>query len=198
MNLLCLRHPPLPEIWNGRFLGQMDPRSIAFSPSDSFIEKVKLFDPELIVSSDLLRCSEMAEAIKSHLDPTIPLIFKQELREISFGRWESKSHSDLAVDEDDKELYSSFLNNFPNEPAPEGEAIPDFQDRIAKTIHAIHSENLDRVLIVSHAGVIRSIASQVLNASLDVSFRMVLDYLSASRFQIEKDFTMFQSWNESF
>jgi alpha-ribazole phosphatase len=198
MKLVILRHSALPNAWKGRFLGQMDPRSIPVEDAhlNKINEKLKALNISSIYSSDLIRCSELAEILQDRFFSSLSIKTDSRLREVSFGDWEGKLHEELSESELTKSDYTRFLREFPNFPPPNAETVPEFLARIRNFLNTIFTTEDRTVLIVSHAGVIRGIASIFLNLDFSQTFGMQLDYLSISRFQWEKDFTNLTSWNE--
>lgn len=199
MKLSCLRHPALPSLWTGRFLGQMDPRSIPIELTKPFEIRLKQEKYTKIFSSDLVRCSELAHYIQGNLLPELRVKEDFRLREISFGLWEGKTYQEISEMDEWKEDYKKFIEEFPRHPAPQAESNEEFKLRISSFIEEIRANaNQDEeYLLVTHAGVIRQIASLVLGIDLSSTFLMQLNYLSMNQFQFEKDFTSMLSWNEN-
>jgi alpha-ribazole phosphatase len=194
--LFCLRHPPLPQIWSGRFLGQMDPRSIPTKLPISFINNLKQLDITRIISSDLVRCLELASSIQLEHFPDLSIQEDKRIREIFFGDWEGKTYQEISESSRWRNDYNQFIQKFPKFPAPNGETNEEFEKRIQNFLSSLKEYPNSNILIVSHSGVIRQIAALSLGIPLEITFKMQLDYTSISRFQIEKDFTSMVSWNE--
>lgn len=198
MKITCLRHPALPEAWTGRFLGQMDPRSVPFELKSSFTSRLASESYTKIFSSDLVRCSELAHFIQGNYLSNLKLTEDTRIREISFGLWEGKTYQEISEIEEWKDQYKLFIQEFPKYAAPEAESNQEFHKRISDFLNELHksSHKEDNVLIVTHAGVIRQFASIVLGIELGTTFSMQLNYLSMNQFIIEKDFTSLVTWNE--
>ncbi|GIW60610.1 MAG: alpha-ribazole phosphatase [Patescibacteria group bacterium] len=110
---------------------------------------------DAIYSSDLLRAAETAQIIAQQ-----PIIYDARLREIHFGVFEGLT-------------FTEIMEQYPHEwdlwrkrqaPPPEGEEIADVATRVQVFLEDIltqHSEQ--KILIVTHGGIIGMIATQLLN-----------------------------------
>lgn len=120
----------------------------------------ELYDFSLVVSSPMQRCLTFAQWFAEKHN--IPLITEDKLREIGLGHWEGLSHQ--AVEEQyPKELLASKIN--PLSRPQGGENLEQFQDRVLSAFYQ-HTQNQSKVFIISHSGVIRTIALHILNAPL--------------------------------
>jgi len=139
---------------------------------------------DLIVSSPLLRCLEFAELVAT--EDEIKLLVDKSYQEIDFGLWEGLSPDKIMQDEADnlKAWWQSPTRVTP----PNGEDFHDFQARILKSLKKLVSDNKgDRILLVTHAGVIRVILMFVLGMQEDNLFRLNVDNASFSRIHIYHD-----------
>ncbi|PJE00994.1 MAG: hypothetical protein CK427_12415 [Leptospira sp.] len=177
----------------------MDPRSVPIELTKSFELQLKQEMYTKIFSSDLVRCSELAHLVQGNFLPELNVLEDSRLREISFGIWEGKTYQEISEMDEWKEDYKKFIKEFPRHPAPQAESNEEFKLRISSFIEEIraNSNQNDKFLLVTHAGVIRQIASLVLGIDLSTTFLMQLNYLSMNQFQFEKDFTSMLSWNEN-
>lgn len=111
-----------------------------------------------IISSPLKRCAEFAvELAQRH---ALPLEFDARLQEIHFGAWEGKTAAELLVSH--SEHLTRFWNDPVNNPPPEAENLLNFETRVLAAWHQ-HSAPISgqRVLIITHGGVIRTIAGYI-------------------------------------
>lgn len=118
-------------------------------------------DWDAIVSSPLRRCRDFAEALgeRHHL----PVEVEHDLREVGFGRWEGLTPEQ--VEAAYPEEYRAFHAD-PVHARPAGaEDLKAFIGRVTTTYRAIVERHAgQRILIVSHAGVMRAIIAHVLHA----------------------------------
>lgn len=110
-----------------------------------------------IVSSPLHRCADFAAELAAHHQ--LALEFEPDLRELDFGDWEGRSPADLMVD------HSEALGRFWSDPygftPPGGEPVAMFEARILKGIKRLIDRCPgERVLLVSHGGVMRLLLAQ--------------------------------------
>jgi alpha-ribazole phosphatase len=114
--------------------------------------------PEAVVTSDLLRCRQTAEALFGALH--VPVYAMREWREINFGDWEGKTFAEL---KDVKEYQHWLKAPFSSAP-PNGERYGDFQERIeralTKTVGLAQRLHVSRLAVVTHGGPIRCMLEQ--------------------------------------
>lgn len=142
-----------------------------------------------VVSSDLKRARKTAQIICG--DRNIDICEIKELREMNFGIWEGLSNSEIV--EKYKDEYNTWINDYVNLKAPEGESLREFYDRAVsayediKTKYVKNKERVsgvdkqtDDVLIVSHSGVIRSLISYEMGNGIDGYWKYAVDNCSVS------------------
>ena len=135
---------------------------------------------DLIISSPLQRCYRFAEQISEQLN--LPLEKEKGLREIHFGQWDGFSASEL--EEKDPESFQQYINDPLDYTPPEGEVLADFRIRVSTTLEKIKQAHLDqRILLVAHSGVIRSILCDVLKAPEATLFSIHCPYACYSQIQ---------------
>lgn len=133
---------------------------------------------DAVLTSPLVRCRDFAEALCSR-KPT-PLRRVDDLREVGFGAWEG-----LTLDEV-RRGRPEALRAFYSDPAvnrPQGaEPLGDFRRRVE---HALRTEIAaapgDRLLVVTHGGVIRALVGWVLGTPDQRLFAMDCEYASISQ-----------------
>ncbi len=112
---------------------------------------------EMIVTSDLKRCLQTANVLFPDQEP----ISFPELRELHFGSWEGKTYAELSGDSD----YEEWLNDQYEKVPPYGESYSVFGDRIEKgwqkVLTMMEKDNIHRMAIVTHGGVIRYLLSKL-------------------------------------
>jgi len=141
-------------------------------------------DWDLIVSSPLQRCLEFAQLIAE--EDEIDLQIDKSFQEIDFGLWEGLSPDKIMKNEADnlKAWWQSPTRVTP----PEGEDFHEFQARVLKTLKQIVTDNKgQKLLLVTHAGVIRVILMYVLGMQEENLFRLNVDNASFSQIHIYHD-----------
>lgn len=116
-----------------------------------------------VFSSPLVRCSAFACTFARHY--SLPLTLDTRLQEMHFGRWEGRTAAELMVQ--DKTALTDFWNAPENHPPPDGESLAQFQRRVLDAYSDILAAHADqRVLIVTHGGVIRVLLCHILNVPM--------------------------------
>mgnify|MGYP000857512750 CR=1 FL=1 len=124
--------------------------------------------PDVILSSDLRRCAELARVLGQQLD--LPVQLHPELREQFMGRWEGRSWQELTAEDEPavQALWADYLHACP----PGGESLADMARRV-EAFWALHEPRLRglRVLVVTHIGPIRVFCCRALGLGLDQALR---------------------------
>jgi alpha-ribazole phosphatase len=151
--------------------------------ADTFSEEVveikgKLSnDFDAIYCSPLLRCKILAESL--HL-PNI--IYENDLKEINFGSWENIKWNDI-----NQEELGFWMEDFVNRSPPEGEKLIELYKRVESFLDQLSSRSLDKVLIISHAGVIRCMWSYILEVPLANIFKIPIGHGELFTFNLDKN-----------
>ncbi|AGF79488.1 fructose-2,6-bisphosphatase [Desulfocapsa sulfexigens DSM 10523] len=104
-----------------------------------------------IIASPMLRCRQSCDL----LFPEHPVIYKKDLREVDFGRWEKRSFSEIAaMDPGYVEQWAEASDSFC---FPGGECLKHFVQRVQDVGDYIASLSEDTVIVVAHGGVIRTL-----------------------------------------
>lgn len=141
---------------------------------------------DVIISSPLLRCAEFAESLSDQEDIKCEVI--DAFQEIDFGDWEGKSPDDVLKESDDvlKRWWAAPTQQTP----PEGEDFHDFRARVLKSLKQITEEHQGkRILLITHAGVIRVILMYILGMQEENLFRLNVDYAALSTIRMYHDET---------
>ena len=117
-------------------------------------------------SSPLQRCTILADFLTSS-----NYIVDKRLMEMNFGNWEMKKWDDIPSDEIDP-----WMKDFVNVKVPEGESFVDLHSRVLKFMDEKLSHQEQPVVIVTHAGVIRSFLCQQMNLDLKDAFTNKVDF----------------------
>lgn len=139
---------------------------------------------EAIISSPLRRCSEFACYLSEQL--SLPLDIDERFKEVGFGTWEGLTRDQLRANDKDilKRFYRDPANN-----RPEGaEPLATFNSRVNNAYtDAVHKHQGKHILIIAHAGVIRSILTQTLAAPINTMYRLSIETARLSRIQIDDE-----------
>ncbi|MDZ7878325.1 MAG: alpha-ribazole phosphatase [Saprospiraceae bacterium] len=161
------------------------PKSVCYGQSDVALadsfegEKEAILDqikvkwgkkmPDALFSSPLQRCQKLADFLGEtwSMKPQ----FDDLLKEMNFGDWENKAWKDIPNSE-----LNPWMADFVNIATPNGECYDDLHQRTHFFIEKCLEHDLKSIVIVTHAGNIRSFMSYALGLPLENSFRIHLDY----------------------
>jgi len=122
--------------------------------------------PRVLLSSPLTRCAAFAAEIAHDFGCVVS--HDESLKEIDFGDWESQRW-----DEINRAQLDDWAANFEHARAHGGESVAQFVARVHTWFEAFaQTRELSPAYVVTHAGVMRAIASAV----LDVPFERCLQW----------------------
>ncbi|SEB54894.1 alpha-ribazole phosphatase [Tenacibaculum sp. MAR_2009_124] len=167
MEVILIRHTT-PKIDKGVCYGQSD-----IDVEDSFEEEViiikdtlgEIDDNDILYSSPLKRCTLLAKKLSKNI------IFDDRLKELNFGSWELKRWNDI-----DKEILDVWMNDFVNITPTNGESYINMFGRTSNFLRELKNKGIKKAIIVTHAGVIRSINAFVNDIPLKDSFNLEVPY----------------------
>jgi broad specificity phosphatase PhoE len=116
---------------------------------------------DTVVASPLRRAWESA-AIASG---GAPVRLEPDFREVHFGRWEGLTASEIEAR--DPVLYRDWQDRRPGFEYPLGELRARFRERVLCGLERLRNGTHTSALVVAHKGVIRTVAEELLGASLE-------------------------------
>ncbi|MCE4064017.1 alpha-ribazole phosphatase family protein [Chryseobacterium gleum] len=136
----------------------------------NYIDDFKALDIDhsfdAIISSPSERCCLLADYFKFNYRTD------ERLREMNFGNWELKKWTDIPEEE-----INPWYKDFVNVKAAGGENLIQMQNRVlCFWSELIQKSDVNKVLIITHAGVIRLILQAVLQFPLENMFNIQIDY----------------------
>ncbi|QTD37843.1 alpha-ribazole phosphatase [Polaribacter batillariae] len=167
MEIIFIRHTT-PNIEKGICYGQtnLDVASTFSNEVKNILEKEDFYNLDAVFySSPLLRCKKLANKIAKNV------IFDDRLKELNFGDWELQNWNDI-----NKEDLNVWMQDFVNVSTPNGESYIDLQKRTVSFLLGIKEKNHQKIVIITHAGVIRSLHAFIHNIPLKKSFDLKLNY----------------------
>jgi glucosyl-3-phosphoglycerate phosphatase len=136
-------------------------------------------DPDLrparILASTLSRATETAAAIGDALDVTVEA--EPRLVEIGAGEWEGRTHEELEAT--DGERYRAWRTT-PGYGPPGGEPLGDAAARVTALLADVEGSTAWPVLLVSHGGILRYLARQLLDLDAERAEALDIDNASVS------------------
>lgn len=132
-------------------------------------------DYEAYYSSPLSRCKLLIEQLTSN-----GYLLDERLLECNFGDWEGNIWSEI---EDD--TLPIWFEEFVETRPPNGESLVEMQSRVEGFIAELLDIGLNKVLIVTHAGVLRLFYRYVLDFPLQNLFKISFHYGEILKLRIE-------------
>ncbi|POY34864.1 alpha-ribazole phosphatase [Solitalea longa] len=188
MDIYLIRHSEV-ETDKGICYGQSDV-DVNANLLNATIEHLIGFLPKqkVVYSSPLKRCALLAESLADEV------YFDDYLKEMDFGNWELKAWTEI-----DKEELDLWMEDFVNVQASGGESFDQLHQRVATFMEEMTNEfEAENVVIISHAGVIRSILCEVLQIPLINAFKLAIDYSSVSKLKYNKGYWSVEFINHKF
>lgn len=183
MRLLVARHGQ--TAWNatGRYQGQTDiplddtgrrqARALAGHLSDEPIRA--------IYASDLRRAHETAEIVAERHDCSVQA--DPRLREISFGRWEGRTHQE--IEDHESQALAAWHDDPMNARPPRGETLAQVVSRVAPVLAELTSRHSGQIaLIVGHGAALRLLVCLALGLEPPIYWRFRLDLGSLSQIEV--------------
>ncbi|ANB71586.1 alpha-ribazole phosphatase [Paraburkholderia phytofirmans] len=173
MDIVLIRHPAV-ALDAGVCYGQSNVALVADAEVSSTALALKLATllvpaPRVFISSPLMRCSALAAAMAN--DFGCALSYDDRLQEMNFGAWEQQRWDAI-----DRELLDDWAANFEHARAHGGESVAQFVARVRAWFDAFaQTRELSPAYVVTHAGVMRVIASLVLDVPLEHCLRWSLE-----------------------
>lgn len=163
--ILLLRHGEVQRAGEGRhYFGQQDlPLSArGREQAAAWGEYMAAAGLQAIACSDLVRCRETARIIgkRCRLAPQV----HPELREIDLGEWDGQPFA--AVRDRDPHSFQKRGAHIADHRPPGGESFRDLDDRVWPFFDALFHHPPGRILVVTHAGVIRVLLCRLLGIPL--------------------------------
>lgn len=167
-----------PQIEDGICYGQTDV-SLADSHPDEFAEVAKtiLSHYDAVISSPLQRCARLAATIEGDTN-----LHDQRIMEYNFGDWELLPWSDFK-----SERAQNWMDNFVDQPAPNGDSIITMQERVMDFWSELLTKEHEKVAVVTHSGVQRLIHAHILATPLTHMFRLELGFGAVIRVKHQRD-----------
>ncbi|KIA87671.1 alpha-ribazole phosphatase [Flavobacterium sp. AED] len=151
--------------------GQSDVKIM--EPYDAVFQSVlnQLPQDAKLYSSPLLRCVLLANYIKDNSE-IASINEDSRLMEMNFGDWEMKNWDVIQPEE-----LNPWMTDFVNVRVPNGESFTDLHGRVVDFMHnELQTNNSKRVIIVAHAGVIRSFLCKISDLPLKDAFQNKVDF----------------------
>lgn len=136
-------------------------------------------------SSPYERCTQLAHFLCGNQ-------FKIDARlsEMHFGDWEQCAWTAI-----DQQVLNAWMADFVNYKVPGGESFVMMHQRCTQLWDELLHISADKLIIVTHAGVIRSLLAHILHIPLDKIFQVEVDYSSVTKITVAKQHACYQTVN---
>ena len=180
MNIYLIRHT---AVYNPNKLcyGQSEiPLEENFTIDFDWIKHHLNLEDAVYYSSPFRRCTKLAAFLSDdHFK------IDQRISELNFGDWEMKAWDVINPTE-----LNPWMKDFVNYRIKNGENFTDLSERSVLFLEDILKLNTQNVVLVCHAGVIRSIISYALDAPLEKAFNIKVDYTSISKIEFDNNYAI--------
>nr|WP_294780351.1 alpha-ribazole phosphatase [uncultured Flavobacterium sp.] len=131
----------------------------------------------VIFSSPLKRCVILAKHIQENIK-TISYQEDDRLKEMNFGDWELKNWNEIRPEE-----LNPWMEDFVNIKVTNGESFTELHERVGHFFNEISTIN-NPIIIVAHAGIIRSILCHQTSLPLKDAFNNKVDFGEVIRIKL--------------
>jgi alpha-ribazole phosphatase len=173
MDIVLIRHPAA-AVDSGVCYGHSDV-ALADNPETSAaalamrLATLQVPPPRVLLSSPLTRCATVAATMAG--DFGCPLSVDESLKEMNFGAWEQQRWDAI-----DRTMLDGWAADFHHARAHGGESVAQFVLRVQTWLEAFaQTRELSPAYVVTHAGVIRIIASLALGVPVERTLNWSID-----------------------
>ncbi|MCK8817384.1 alpha-ribazole phosphatase [Natroniella sulfidigena] len=122
-----------------------------------------------VYSSNLTRAYQTASLVAEKHD--LEVIQVDGLQEINFGKWEGMTYQEINKEFDF--TVDEWMKDPANKKPPAGESLKQLEKRTVKALEKVlEEEEGNKIVIVSHGGVIRTLLCNLLEMPLSKSWRL--------------------------
>jgi probable phosphoglycerate mutase len=145
----------------------------------------------VLFSSDQGRAVKTAEIINGYQH--LNLILSEKLRERNFGIMEGLTREEIALKF--PEVHEGYINRKSAYQIPDGESLVEFYFRVTNELKEIvRTYKGNRILIVTHGGVLDCTMRMVFSYSLDVSRNFSIYNAAINTFNVREDKWSLEEW----
>ncbi len=174
--LLFIRHAETDMA--GTFCGHSDPPINAAGQQQvtQMISTLTSENFDEIYSSDLRRAVDTANLLSQTF--AAPITTTRTLREIHFGDWEGLRWDE--IERRDPHYAHRWMQAFPDLPAPNGESLAAFKDRVLLQVNLLLPlAKAKRIAVVAHGGVMREVLRSLLGRNDQQAWESTKHYCSS-------------------
>ncbi len=176
MEVYVVRHTAV-EVEKDLCYGQMEvPLADTFAEEARFLQSKLPDNFDAIYCSPLMRCQRLAQQLSYK-----NIFYETAITEMNFGKWEGKKWNDI-----NQEELHKWMENFVDIPTPKGESLSGLYQRVSNFMNDLRKKEYGKVLIITHAGVIRCLWAYLLEIPLYNIFKIPVAYGEIFAFSLGK------------
>ena len=160
--LYLLRHGPV-DVGPGTLVGSTDVCLAGRGLERLDSVGSQLEDVDTWYCSPMLRTRQTLDILQQLINIEKEIRYDERLREIDFGRWEMQCFAD--INDADPDLITSWIR-YTDFIFPGGEAVAGFCDRVGAMLELFMAHDAEKIGVVSHGGVIRTMICLALGISV--------------------------------
>jgi alpha-ribazole phosphatase len=177
--LLLVRHGETELQSSLRYWGRTDVAlgAVGLHQAEQLRDRLAMEHVDTIYSSELKRAADTAGIIATRHNLTVTTC--PELREVDFGRLEGLEFNEIHSQFPDVEQM--WITRNPALVYPDGESLLDFERRVSQFDARLKNHRAEEtVLIVAHAGVLRTLICRLLELEMKNRWNIKVDLASLS------------------
>ncbi len=151
--------------------------------ADRFVEVIDLKNIDAIFSSDKLRTKYLAEKLASKY--SLELQIAKDLHEVNVGDWAGLTWPQIEVEY--KEFLVDWFKDSENIAMPNGESYAMLLKRVKRALLNIKDKGNERIIVVTHGAVIRTLICDVLGVDLKNRSRFDVDNGSITKIEYHEE-----------
>ena len=164
MELILVRHTKVAVDGLCYGFSDVDLADSFIAEKDEVLKKVDSNDA-VVISSSSSRCTKLASYISYDYSTD------DRIKELNFGDWELKRWDDLSDPE-----FDVWMNDYVKYKCPNGESLLQMKGRVEDFYKELVSKNYQKVILVTHSGVVRIFHHLLKGIPLEDIFNVEIDY----------------------
>jgi probable phosphomutase (TIGR03848 family) len=160
--------------------------AVGIDQAHAVAHKLKRIEFNAVYSSPLPRCINTAKIITTSQKKAPKILIENRFTECDYGSWSGKKLSKLAT----LSLWKVIQNSPSQAKFPNGESMVDMAHRASSSLLEILQQSKkksQKIAIVSHADVIKSLLAFAMGLHLDNFQRLIIDPASVSKINWSND-----------
>jgi broad specificity phosphatase PhoE len=199
MKITLVRHGETQHNFENRMSGWTEASlsRLGRQQAERLAERMRHIPIDKVLTSGMARTNETAEIIfRHHAAGHPPVETLESLKEMNFGIMESMTMAEIQSSFPDD--YTHMINKKGLYCFPEGESLYTFHQRIIEAAaKLVKMEMVDHLVIVAHAGTIRSILAEWITGNWKNHWRFQVDHCSVSIIEFHEGFPVLKTSNDT-